>query len=276
MIRSDWHIHSDASYDSTLPLREIAEKGRAQGLTHIGITDHVNYNEPVYYRSIADSANKVKALQKEFPELVLGVELTPVNKPEYDYLAKHGTRDGYEHVVSDKPLDMELAVSKEFLLSYGVRYCVAAAHWRVDVSDRGTPGEMDVFIRDWHRQQMYLACDERVTILGHPWYHGRGLWYEDFSVIPRSMHDELAAALLENGKYIECNTDPAISAKGNEKFHYQYAEFLRYMFEKGVPVTYGSDCHNVYRDKREEVSELLRSVGFKDGDISTLSEKDFW
>ena len=274
MIKSDWHIHSDASYDSKLPLREIAEKGRAMGLSRIGIADHVNYNEPMFFDSLVDSANKVKALSGEFPELILGVELTPVNKPEYDYLAKHGTRDGYEHVLSDKPLDMELAVSKEHLLLHGVRYAVGAAHWRVDVSDRRTPGEKDVLIRDWHRQQLYLACDERVTILGHPWYHGAGLWYDDFSAIPRSMNDELCAALLENGKYIECNYD-AIK-KANEKFHHQYAEFLREMFERGVPVTYGSDCHNQYVDKRDDAWTYLSKAGFKDGDITEVKESDLW
>lgn len=57
---------------------------------------------------------------------------------------------------------------------------------------------------DW-RQQMWLACDERVTILGHPWYNGQALWYDDFSVIPRSMKMDVAAAVKENKKYVECN-----------------------------------------------------------------------
>ncbi len=274
MIRSDWHIHSDASYDSKLPLREIAEKGRAMGLKRIGIADHVNYNEPLFFESLEKSAENVKAMQSEYPEIILGVELTPVNKPEYDYLAMHGTREGYEHVISDKPLDMELAVSKEYLLAHKVRYAVGAVHWRVDVSDRRTPGSMDVFIRDWHRQQLYLATDERVTILGHPWYIGSCIWYEDFSVIPRSMHDELCAVLLENKKYIECNFDAF--GRASEKYHYQYAEFLREMFERGVPVTFGSDCHNRYVDKRDEAVTYLSSAGFKDGDIVEVAESDLW
>ena len=30
---------------------------------------------------------------------------------------------------------------------------------------------------EWYRQQLWLACDERTTILGHPWYHPYRLWY---------------------------------------------------------------------------------------------------
>ena len=48
---------------------------------------------------------------------------------------------------------------------------------------------------------MWLAEDERVTILGHPWYNGHGFWGEDLSVIPRSMQMELAAAGFKDGDF---------------------------------------------------------------------------
>ena len=38
IIKFDWHIHSDASYDSKLPLSEILENSRAFGFEKIGIT----------------------------------------------------------------------------------------------------------------------------------------------------------------------------------------------------------------------------------------------
>ena len=90
--------------------------------------------------------------------------------------------------------------------------------------------DFDATVKEWYRQQLYLACDERVTILGHPWYHGRGPWYKDFSLIPQSMKEDIAAALKERGKYVECNSHFFINENTTEKFRHQYAEFLRELF----------------------------------------------
>ena len=209
--------------------------------------------------------------------MVLGVELTPIEKPEFDYIAKTGTREGYVAPEQAEPFAIALAATKEELLELGVRYAIGAAHWRVDRPDaRKMPPDRDVCIKEWFRQQMWLACDSRVTILGHPWYNGKGLWYEDFSVIPHTMHMELAAALKENGKYAECNSHFFRSEKGTEKFRHQYAEFLRELFEMGIPITYGSDMHHEYTDYRPLTEKYLAAAGFTEGDISTLSANDLW
>ena len=277
MIHSDWHIHSEYSYDSTLKLSELVARCKEIGLSRFGVTDHVNFNEPIYLDTLYNSSRAVRQMQKEHPELILGVELTPINKPEFDYLAAHnGSRDGYIPAVSDKPLDMELAISLEEMLEMGVQYCVAAAHWRVDVANRNEPADLSVIIKDWHRQQLWIASDPRVTIVGHPWYSGRALWYEDFSVIPHSMHLELGAAIKESGKFVECNPGIMCSPRASEKFSYQYAEFMRELFEMGIPVTYGSDCHNKYTDQREISEKYLRAAGFREGDFSDLSDSDFF
>ena len=44
IIRSDWHIHSEHSYDSSLALVDIANEAMREGLVGFGITDHVNFN----------------------------------------------------------------------------------------------------------------------------------------------------------------------------------------------------------------------------------------
>lgn len=216
-------------------------------------------------------------LQTSLLQMVLGVELTPVEKPEYDYIAKTGTREGYVPPVQDKPFDIELAATKEELMALGVKYAIGASHWRVDVPfAKSLEPDLDACIKEWFRQQMYLACDERVTIWGHPWYNGKGLWYEDFSIIPHSMHMELAAALKENGKYVECNSHFSRAVKATEKYRYQYAEFLRELFELGLPITYGSDSHKAYVDQRETVWKYLSAAGFTDGDIVALPDSAFW
>ena len=277
MIRSDWHIHSEYSYDATNPLEVIATEAKKQGLKMIGITDHANFNDEKFLGDLKNSARGVKEAQKKYPFMVLGVELTPIEKPEFDYIAKTGSREGYIAPVCSEPFGIELAASKEELMALGVRYAIGAAHWRVDVPNgRQLPPDLDACIKEWYRQQMYLACDSRVTILGHPWYNGKGIWYDDFSVIPHSMNMDIAAALKENRKCVECNSHFFHSARATDKFKHQYGEFLRELFEMGVRVTYGSDSHQSYDDKRAVVEKYLAEAGFVSGDISELSEEMLW
>ena len=276
IIHSDWHIHSDASYDSTLPMTQIEEMTQAFGFVKFGITDHLNFNDAKFLGDLHDSVTKFRQLQTRCSRAVFGVELTPIEKPQFDYIAKNGNSDGYIPP-ANTPYDIELALTKEELRALGVRYAVGAAHWRVDVPNgRMLPDDFDACIKEWHRQQMWLACDERVTILGHPWYNGRALWYEDFSCIPRDHVQELAAALKENGKYVECNSHFFNSPRTSEKFRCQYADFLRELFEKGIPVTYGSDAHNRYEASHIATEKYLVAAGFSDGDISDLDEASLW
>ena len=277
IIHSDWHIHSEASYDSSLPLAEIAKGTKDLGLDRYGITDHANYNDTKFLGDLRRSAEIVTEFQKTHKNVILGVELTPIAKPEFDYIQRTGTREGYTDPDVATPFGIELAATKEELKALDVRYAIGAAHWRVDCPNaRKLPPDLDACIKEWYRQQLFLACDERVTILGHPWYHGKGIWYEDFSVIPASMKADISAALKENGKYVECNAHFFLSACATEKFRRQYAEYLREMFELGIPVTYGSDSHDAYAKSVETVEAYLAAAGFADGDIADLSEDVLW
>ena len=277
IIQSDWHIHSEYSYDAKLTLEEILKTAKEFGFKKIGITDHANFNDEKFLGDLRNSAKAVKEFQKTHPEVVLGVELTPIEKPEFDYIQKTGTREGYIPPIMSEPYEMELAQTKEELISLGVRYAIGASHWRVDVPKAITlKPELNAMIKEWYRQQMWLSCDERVTVLGHPWYNGDAVWYEDFSVIPHSMNMDIAHALKENKKYAECNVSMLTSVKTSEKFRTQYAEFLRELFEMGIPITYGSDAHSKYTDAHLEAETYLAAAGFKQGDFSEIADEDLW
>lgn len=279
MIYSDWHIHTDASYDAKLPLETLIAAAKEQELRGFGIADHLNYNDEKFWGDIRKSSENFHRLKATCPSMRLGVELTPIAKPYFDYIARTGSRDGYVAPLQDKPYDIELAGTKEELMALGIQYAVGASHWRVDVPDMELKDSDAAQINEWHRQQMYLACDERVTILGHPWACNN-LWLGDFSIVPSSMHDELAAALVENGKYAECNVGMFTDKNTSELFRNQYAEFLRSFFERGIPITYGSDCHGnpdgSYPDKRMGAWAYLEKVGFKAGEIAELSDDKLW
>ncbi len=277
IIRSDWHIHSSASYDSRLPIEEIIENSRKFGFIKFGITDHVNLNEESYSQNLLDSVEVVKKARALGANAVLGVELTPIEKPLYDYLAKNGSQDGYVAPSIGTPYGIELGKTKEELLALGVRYVIGASHWRTDIPGaKRMDTELTPSVNEWYRQQLWLSCDERVTVLGHPWYNGKHLWYEDFDVIPKSMKENIAAALLENKKYVECNSHFFIHPSASEKFRHQYAEYIRWMFEMGIPVTYGSDSHNTYTDVHVPTEKYLSEVGFVEGEISEIDENHLW
>ncbi len=279
IIHSDWHIHTVFSYDAENTLDLLVERRGEQGLRYMGVTDHLNFNDNKFLGDMRASANGVNEKRKKHPFLVSGVELTPIDRPTFDYIAANGgVYGGYEPPLQDTPFPLDLPISKAELVAHGVRYAIGAAHWRVDVprSVRKASFDLDASMREWYRQQLWMAQDERVTILGHPWYIGNDAWYEDFSIIPHSMKEDIAKALKENGKYVECNSHFFLTKGASEKFRHQYAEYLRWMFEMGIPVTYGSDSHKNYWDARPRVEKYLIEVGFKDGDIAELAEKDLW
>ena len=116
IIQSDWHIHSESSYDAVIPLEEIASNAKKFGFKKVGITDHLNLNDHKFLGDLKNSAESVTEFQKNHPEVVLGVELNPIQKPEFDYIAKHGTNEGYVPPVMDKLYDIELALTKEELI----------------------------------------------------------------------------------------------------------------------------------------------------------------
>lgn len=277
MYNSDWHIHTEASYDGDLSVRELICSAQKMGLTRFGITDHANYNSASF---LADMKRSRKIYEENKIEgFYFGVELTPIAKPLYDFCAIHGTDEGYVPPAQDEPYEIAIALSLDEMKKLGIQYSVGAAHWVLNV-----PYEPKRVIREWHRQQMFLACDPRVDILGHPWWFwGEGNiwmdsdecyrgdpWFADFRVIPRSMHDELAAALKQNHVCIEANAQMILGNRYMENFHRQYSEYLRYMFEKGVAITFGSDSHGpLYPDLRGEADKILRSVGFKPEDFSS-------
>lgn len=275
MYNSDWHIHSNASYDANLPVEELILSAKRIGIKQFGITDHANINIPSFWENMRESRRLYDKYKCE--GFYFGVELTTIPKALYDYCAKHGTKDGYIYPAQDEPFELEFMLTLEDMKDLGIMYSVAAAH-----SPLGVPFDQEKIIREWHRQQMYIATDPRVDIIGHPWWfsgpnewrdsQGRLFdkpWFGDFDRIPISMHDELAAALTENDVCIEANISMICGKSYPENFYSKYNEYLRYMFEKGVRVTFGSDAHGPdYLDHREQVKSALGSVGFKPEDFS--------
>ncbi|MEG1834955.1 MAG: hypothetical protein RR229_02415, partial [Oscillospiraceae bacterium] len=69
-------------------------------------------------------------------------------------------------------------------------------------------------------------------------------------------------AAFENNKMVELNTDFFVSSCYTEKFKKQYAEYICYLYEKGIPITIGSDLHSNYTTHHNQVREYMEPLGF--------------
>lgn len=169
-----------------------------------------------------------------------------------------------------------LGVTAEDLTTLGVEYVVAGVHWPLYV-----PFERELIIRDYHRQNMFLATHPLVDIVAHPWWwsgHWRNddgnydgdPWLDDFTTIPASMHDEFAAALIEHDKAAEINVlGMLLNPRYPERFIKQYMTYLAELDHRGVNLTIGSDCHTPhYEVDFERVQAMLESVGIKSERLS--------
>ena len=161
-------------------------------------------------------------------------------------------------------------------------YVIAGAHWPLGVPE---PLDPMAVIRDYHRQYLFAATHPQVDIVAHPWWwmgawkDASGIystypWFDDFSRIPQSMHDELAAAAVQHGKAIEINTWACL---GNPEypptFRAQYLDYLAYLKSRGVRFSLGTDSHAWvdpeigYTVFPPDVADDLTAIGLTEADL---------
>ena len=275
---SDWHIHCEGSYDASLTVPHILQKAEEYGITELGITDHVN--APSWITYLKKSRELFDANRR--PGFHFGVELTTQSKPLFDYAVKNG---GAEELWLLRRVPnrfepyqgYELPLTEEELRSLKVEYVIGGVHWPCFA-----PYTREDIIKDYSLQNLYLACDPRVDIVAHPWdfdcawQNDNGIfdtlpWYDDFEAIPHSVHEEFAAAMKENGKCMEWNLCFIVGRQYPEAFKRRYAEYVREMFELGVPITLGSDAHDEYPNCQDAVQEMACRVGFEPQDFARPS-----
>jgi histidinol phosphatase-like PHP family hydrolase len=166
-------------------------------------------------------------------------------------------------------------LTAEDIATYGVEYVVGGTHWPMYV-----PYERETIIRDYHRQNMFLVTHPLVDIVAHPWWwmgHWQDSdgnftaepWFDDFRVIPQSMHDEFSAAAVEFDTAVEINISAnLLNPHYPASFVHQYLDYLADLQSRGVKLSIGSDCHTAhYTIAFEKTGQMLERAGIKD---------DFW
>ncbi|MBS3764843.1 MAG: hypothetical protein KGZ25_16200, partial [Planctomycetes bacterium] len=270
-----WHIHSRNSCDGAcMKLADLVREAKTLGITDFGVTDHIQ--TPFNLPDIASSREEYVSV-KPSSHFHFGVEASCVSQWEIDEIASGGYDNPVYGVRSGGPAGCELAIgiTAEDIQNYQIEYVVAGTHWPMYV-----PMEREAVIRDYHRQNMFLATHPLVDIVAHPWWwagHWKDSegkytaepWFDDFSVIPKCMHNEFAAAARSHNTAVEINVSAnLLNPTYPDGFADQYMKYLAELQSQGVLLSIGSDCHAAHYDiDFHKIGEMFEKAGIKD---------DFW
>lgn len=257
MFTSDWHLHSRNSCDCRkapvkTTMAETVAAIQARGILDFGVTDHIF--TPLNLPDLEASRREFEALPPS-PHIHFGVEVGCVSVWELQQIAAGGHADAEYGLRTGGPVNAELAIGmvQEDLARLGVEYVVGGVHWPLYA-----PYERAAIIRDYHRQNMFLASHPLVDIVAHPWWwtghwkeedgsYRTDPWFDDFRRIPVSMHNEFAAAAREHGTVVEVNFGGILlTPKFPTAFKHQYVEYLAGLKADGVSLSIGSDHHAQY------------------------------
>lgn len=217
--------------------------------------------------------------------------MSSVSQWEIDEVA-NGTRQNPVYGIrSGGPVaaELALALTADDITRLGIEYVIGGTHWPMYV-----PFEREAIIRDYHRQNIFLLTHPLTNIIAHPWWwmghwqnpetkmYTAEPWFDDFNVIPTSMHDEFIAAARQYGKIVEVNNNAMLTSNSYpEKFKQQYCEFLAAVKGAGVPLSFGSDHHSQHQIYTESAcrggsksfissAARLAAVGITDADFWRL------
>lgn len=277
-ITSDWHIHSQNSCDSAcMTVSTLVRRCAEKGIRAFGLTDHIHtpFNLPDLAASRRDYLESNPS-----PDFHFGVEASCVSAWELAELARGGHANPVYGLREGGPAGAEpaLGLTEANIRDLGIEYVVAGAHWPLYV-----PWERESIIRDYHRQNLFLAAHPLVDIVAHPWWwmghwqDARGCypaepWFDDFRKIPQSMHDEFADAANAHGTAVEINPEAVLFNPGYpDRFKEQYLDYLAGLKARGVTFSFGSDCHDAdYAIDLEKAAALLDRIGVRDEDLWRL------
>ena len=242
----DYHLHTKASPDATGTMEEYVSEAKKKGIGEIGFSDHIILRRligrsdalarqmPSYIRDF------VRAKEKSKIPIKLGVKM--------DFFPDNAER------------------IRRFIQKHPFDYVMGSVHmiggWIID-----DPSEKD----EYSRRNVSQICEEYFDlvkklcasrlfdVLAHPdLIKIFGARPEgDFSPVL----EEVARTMAKSNICAEINTK---GLRGPCKEIYPGKQFLKILYDHGVPVTFGSDAHepgDVGRDMKK-ARNLVREIGY--------------
>jgi histidinol phosphatase-like PHP family hydrolase len=285
-ITSDWHIHTRNSFDAaSMTISELVRGTAYCGIVDYGVTDH--FNTRLNFPEIAASLAEYESCPRS-PRFHFGIEVSCVSQWEIEQITRGRRGDKPEiGIRSGGPRGAKLAldITEEDIHTYRIEYVIGSSHWPIYA-----PHDRHAQVREHHRQNIFLATHPLVDIIGHPWYWSgywkdkssiegdnsdEPPWFGEFHKIPASMHDEFAAAVVQNGKVVEINLRSILLRPfALEGYKEQYLDYLSFLRNRGVMLSLGSDCHSSrYEINYSAAAALLEQVGIRDQELWRLPPK---
>ncbi len=249
---SDYHLHSELSADSKVPIRSYLDRAIALGMKELCITDHDDYDSRLpENRFVLDYDRYYAALrqiQQEYEgkvRLNIGVEMGLL-RHEAEHYAKNAVAHPFDFIIGS--MHFIDGVDIYYPEYYQGRTEREAYEYFFDVTlDRVK--KLDYFDVLGHLDVMVRYCPNR----------NKNFSYEAY----KEYIDPILKCLIEKGKGLECNTGGLYRGLG----HPNPTEDIlkRYRELGGEILTVGSDSHvlEYLGYGFDKVPVMLKACGFK-------------
>jgi histidinol-phosphatase (PHP family) len=246
----DYHMHTPLCRHAQGEPVDYARRALEVGLTEIGFSDHSPMRRDHFddWRMRSDQLDeyvaKVRLAQKEFPQLTIRLAL------EVDYLPGH--EDWIRELAALHPWD----------------YLIGSVHYVSETWAIDSPYQLS----EWkHRDtfEVWTAYFERLTMAAESGLFeiiGHADLPKKFGHRPTKdctpLYEKFLSAAKQHNCAIELNT---AGLRKDCKEIYPSRDILQLAFNKGVPITFGSDAHapeEVGMNFAEAI-QLARAVGYK-------------
>ncbi len=250
-LSADYHMHTPLCRHATGEPVEYARHAVAVGLDEIGFSDHSPMRQDNFdnWRMNQDQLDeyveKVRLAQKTFPQLTIRLAL------EVDYLPGH--EDWIRELAARHPWD----------------YFIGSVHYVSDNWDIDNPAKLS----EWkHRDafEVWSAYFDRLTmaaesklfeIIGHADLPKKFGHRPARDCTP--LYERFLAAAKKSGCAIELNT---AGLRKDCREIYPSRQILQLAFQKGLPITFGSDAHAPAEVGMnfDEAVQLARDLGYRE------------
>jgi histidinol-phosphatase (PHP family) len=249
-LPADYHMHTPLCRHATGEPVDYARRAVELGLTEIGFSDHSPMprddfdNWRMRDGQLDEYVARVRLAQYTFPQLTIRLAL------EVDFLPGH--EDWIRRLAARHPWD----------------YFIGSVHYISDSWDIDNPAKLS----EWKKRDAYevwSAYFERLTLAAESKLFdiiGHADLPKKFGIRPAQdctpLYEKFLEAVKKSGCAIELNT---AGLRKDCKEIYPSRQLLELAFQKGVPITFGSDAHapeEVGMNFAEAI-QLARAAGYQ-------------
>lgn len=259
---ADYHMHTPLCRHATGEPGEYAKRALELGIKEIGFSDHAPMprddfdNWRMRNDQLDEYVEKVRKAQKDFPQLTIRLAL------EVDYLP--GYRNWVRELAARHPWD----------------YFIGSVHYVSDTWAVDDPQKLSNW-KNCNICEVWSAYFERLTKAAETGFFeiiGHTDLPKKYNPPPLQDCAPLYEKFLDAAKKHDCAIELNTAGLRKDcKEIYPSREILRLAFQKGVPITFGSDAHvpeEVGMNFADAV-QLAREVGYKQYCRFAARKRDF-